>query len=544
VRVERVGLTDARGEFRVGNLEAGAYVLWADVSGMLTPAAFADVFGEGQTDPETLRQHFEVVELDGKAEREVTVRARRGGAVAGRVTYADGEPAVGLFVHLLRRAGGGFSQLPSRALGAAFGQLRTDDRGVYRAAGLPPGEYLVAVYESADHANGPDAPDSPLDLPGASDFLFRRQLLTTYYPSATSQKAAEAVAVRAGEEQADVDIVIADRALRTVAGVVRAARGGAPLRGVRVFLVPREGAAQSVVDSYLFEMEGAAVTDAEGRWRLSDLPDGLYTLVVKPPDGEERIGGAQSDNRNAAPPPGARPARRPRRYGPLRRELRLSADVDELLIELNDGARVAGTVVFEGGKGGLPDYVSVHALRASPSFTEAVGERLPSAIVRDGAFELEGLPPGKYFLHPREYPSGGPYLKAVTWQGRDLLREPLEVGEGAQVEGVRVVYGGDPAFLNVRVFLEAKTPAHNVNVFLLPAGAADWSLFAPQPYCSTGGAGHCRVSAAPGDYLVVVAPSIELSADPEQELRRRAAKATRVTLRANEEKALDTFFVR
>lgn len=543
-RVERAGLADARGEFRIGDLEAGAYVLWADVSGMLTPVAFAEVIADAPTDPETLRRHFDVIELDGKTEREVTLRARRGGAVTGRVTYADGEPAVGLSVHLLRRTDGRLSQVPARALGAASGQLRTDDRGVYRAAGVPPGEYLVAVYESADHTGGPTDPDSPLDLPGASDLFFGRQLLTTYHPSATSRKAAEAVSVRAGEEHADVDIVVADRALRSVAGVVRGARGGAPVRGARVYLVPHEGAGRTIVDTILFELEGAAVTDAEGRWRLRDLPDGLYTLVVKPPDEEERRGGVQSENRNAAPATNTRPARRPRRYAPLRRELRLTADVDELLVELNEGARVAGTIVVEGGKAGPHDYVYVHALRAAPSFTEAIGERVSGTVVRDGSFELEGLPPGKYFLHPREYPSGGPYLKAVTWQGRDLLREPLEVGEGTQIEGVRVVYGGDPAVLVVRVFIEGKTPAYNVNVFLLPAGAADWSLFAPQPYCSTSNVGLCRVSAAPGDYLVVATPSIEQTADPEQELRRRAAKAPRVTLRANEEKALDTFMVK
>jgi hypothetical protein len=219
--------------------------------------------------------------------------------------------------------------------------------------------------------------------------------------------------------------------------------------------------------------------------------------------------------------------------------LRVSADVDELVVELGEGARISGTVVVEGGKGAPFMYIS--AMRVAKTLMESVSEQGPNAEVSGGVFELEGLTPGKYFLHARDFSDeGGFYVKSVTWHGRDLLREPLEVSEGAHIEGVRVVYGSDPAALTVRVSRAGKQPAYNVNVFLLPADLSSWSVFKTQLFCSTGDDGSCRLTAPPGDYIVVTSPLVDLLTDPEQELRRRAPDAPRVTLRPNEEKTLDT----
>jgi hypothetical protein len=213
--------------------------------------------------------------------------------------------------------------------------------------------------------------------------------------------------------------------------------------------------------------------------------------------------------------------------------------VSELVIELGEGARISGSVVSEGGKA-LPS-AHIYAVRVVKNFAEAAGGGPPSAEVSAGSFMLEGLVPGKYFLHAREFSEQeGVYVKAMTWQGRDLLREPLEVGEGTQVEGVRVVYGSDPGVLNVRVKRGDKQPGYNVNAVLLPADMSRWSIFAPQFYCFTDGEGSCRINAPPGDYLVVIVPLDDIVAGPEAELRRRAPHAPRITLRANEQKTLET----
>lgn len=544
-RVDQAALTDAQGAYRISDLPPGLYVVWADVGGMLTPAGVSNGLGDSAYDVEELRRNFEVVELDGKNEREVSVRARRGGAITGRVAYSDGDPAVGVMVYLMRRSEGAPARRLTQPYGPSASSPRTDDRGVYRFAGLPAGEYLVVVAEPADHRGSGVSSGTVLDTPAMADIVFNQLLLTTFYPSASSPRAAEAVTVRAGEEQSEINVLIPDRELRSLAGVVRTARGGRPLREARVSVVPRDEQGGSARP--FFDMLGAATTDAEGRWRLREIPDGLYTLYVDPPEQDDRgeSGVSSTTNRNSSVHESvvaeeAARRRQRRRLAPLSRELRVSGDVAELVVELGEGARVSGTVTVEGGKSA--PYLHIYAAPAARTLEEAAGAVTASAPVSAGTFDLEGLTPGKYHLYARDYSEeGGLYLKSMTWQGRDLLREALDIGEGTQVEGVRIVYGSDPGVLQVRASRPEKRPAYNVSVIILPADLSQWTTFLPTQTCLTGVEGTCRVTVAPGDYLVVAADPTDLlrNPDPKAELRRRAADAPRVTLRPNEAKTLN-----
>ena len=236
----------------------------------------------------------------------------------------------------------------------------------------------------------------------------------------------------------------------------------------------------------------------------------------------------------------AAPPRRRKRYAPARRDVQVSGgDVTELAVELSEGGRVSGTVNVEGGKP-LPQLVQVVMMRAAArSIKDLEGEEPPRASAQDGTFTVEGVPPGKFFLRLYAWngqKKGGPYLKAVTWNGRDLMSEPLEVVEGEEVSGVRVVYSSDAAMLRARaVYAADKKPAQGIGVFLLPTDVSKWSLFASPSYCATGEEGECVISAAPGDYLVVYMRRVAVG-DIEAEVRRRAATAPRVSLRAGETK--------
>jgi hypothetical protein len=546
-RVDHGALTDARGAFRIGDVPAGRYVVWAAVEGMLSPLSFAH--GDRASDYAELGRHFTVVELDGKAEREVTVRARRGGAVTGRVTYADGDPAVGAQIHLLRRHEGEGRPAPTRVpVGDPF-RRRTDDRGVYRVAGLPPGDYFVAVSEPVDHTGKGYAPAEveAMAYSFSPDLQFSRQLLLTYHPSAASLKGAEAVTVRVGEESAGVDVTIPERELRTLSGVVRAARGGQPVVGAKISIGPRHNDVGG--DRPFLDLLDGAIADGEGRWQLQEIPDGLYTIHVRSPEEHELAGlealakanrdevGDDDDEQEDEDGPTRAPRRR--KFAPVARELRVSGDMSELVFEMGEGGRIAGSVTFEGGKSLSFTYIS--AQRVAKTVEESAGDGSPGTPVQGGTFELEGLTPGKYYLRPAVFEEDGDfYVKAITWQGRDLLREPLEVGEGTLITGVRVVYASDPAVLRVRVRRADKQPAYNLNVFLLPADLSRWSIFMPSLSCTTAGEGSCRINAPPGDYLVVAAPLSALLGDAEAQLRRRALDAPRVTLRAGEQKTLET----
>jgi hypothetical protein len=115
------------------------------------------------------------------------IRLVKGGVITGLVTDAKGDPIVGVPVRAT--TSGGLAAMMSGANGIGIGE--TDDRGIYRLYGLPPGQYAVKAGGGGQSirmlSSGYD-----LDAP-------------TYYPSG-SYDTAVPVSVRAGEETVGIDI--------------------------------------------------------------------------------------------------------------------------------------------------------------------------------------------------------------------------------------------------------------------------------------------------------------------------------------------------
>ncbi|HEX8338268.1 MAG TPA: carboxypeptidase-like regulatory domain-containing protein [Pyrinomonadaceae bacterium] len=540
-RGEYSAQTDARGDFRIAGVRAGAYYAFVDVPGVLSPIGFFSIeelraaqrapdLGEG-------RKYFDRVEVDGKQDATVTVRARRGGSIAGRVSYADGDPAVNVHVSLMRRAPDGrLQKYLTGANAVSISGLRTDDRGMFRLTGLPPGEYVVAVSESVNHG-APDSASADMsdDIPSALRGMLSQQFLMTFYPSATKAKEATAVKVELGDERADVDITIPERALRTVSGVVRARRGGRPVPRARVFIVRRDDQAPAPLAALLN-------ADEQGRWQLWEIPDGAYTIHVKPPEEYESapaVASVPDYNSNMSASNmntngGYSPPRRKRGYAPTRRDLEVSGDVSEFVVEVADGARISGTISVEGGA--PPPYAYVSVMRVADGVPVQDEVSLRSAYSAGAQFNVEGLAAGQYFLQATAGGSeSGLYLKSISWSGKDLLREPLELAEGSAAEGIRIVYASNPAKLSVTARAAGgKRPAPDVLVYLVPADLSAWSPHARPLFCMTGATGACHVAAPPGEYRVVALRRSGLPNAYEQEVRRRAASAPRVTLREGE----------
>ncbi|MDQ3919128.1 MAG: carboxypeptidase-like regulatory domain-containing protein [Acidobacteriota bacterium] len=566
-RPELSGLTDGRGEFRIANVPAGSYFAFVDVPGAISPLSFVNVSEllQGSPDFSPALKFFDTFETDGKEDKQIAVHARRGAALSGRVVYADGDPAINVAVSVMRRGEDG--RLVKFLTGAnvvALSALHTDDRGAFRVAGLPPGEYVVAVSEAADHG---DAGHARADgLGGVMEEFVNQQLLLTFYPSATSVKEATTLKLDAGDERSDVDITIPERELRNVSGYVRGRRDKQPVSHARVTIVRKDDEtsqlSQGPLSTYLQEeyAQNVTTTDEEGRWQFKEIPEGHYTISVKPLDEYETSSDliASDPTSYNAPVINANvtvtnanvtivsnmnvgaysPPRRKKGYAPARRDVEVSgSDVSEVAVELGDGGRISGSVTFEGG--GPPRYGEIMVLRVPEGAGEEGGETVNSSPTRGGEFSIEGLPPGRFFLKPQLYSEDdGPiYVKSITWNGRDLLREPLEIGDGTVVEGVRVLLARNPAKLNVVVARAGdKRPAANLAVFLVPANVSEWSPYSQELFCSTGERGGCTINAPPGDYAVVALPRLKTPSSVEAEVKRRAATAPRVTLRAGESK--------
>jgi hypothetical protein len=561
-RTDFGALTDGRGDFRIYGVSAGSYFAFTDVPGVLSPIGFVSINELRGDAPDftEARKFFDVIEVDGKQDVQVTVHARRGAALGGKVTYADGDPAVNVTVSVMRRGVDG--RLAKYVTGAnivSLSALRTDDRGVFRISGLPPGEYVIGVSESVEHGDNRSGGmrGRSDDISGMLDGLMGQQLLMTFHPSATSPKDASVVKVEAGDERGDIDIVIPERELRTVTGVVRGRLDRRPVANARVSIVRRDDEVSAVGgrDAYL-SMNGSsqnvATTDSEGFWQFKEIPDGPYTVYVKPSEEYENL---QADTANLngnvsvtitnanvmISNMNGREYRRPRKkkgYAPTRKDVTVSGgDMSEIEVELGDGGRVSGAISIEGGKPPLFSYVNV--MRVPEGAVEPGDMDAKNSSAEGSEFSIEGLPAGKFFIQPRTYDGEGGqvYLKSITWNGKDLLRAPLALTEGESAEGVQIVFSRNPATLRLSATRAGdKRPVLNVNVFLVPADAPGWSPYAQQLFCSTGDDGSCSVNAPPGEYHVVALPSKVKQGSVEAEIGRRVATAPRVSLHSGETK--------
>lgn len=544
-RSEYAGLTDARGDFRIHGVPAGTYYAFVDAPGLLSPVGFVSIeevrASGGTPDLGEGREFFDQVEVDGKQEVTVNVRARRGATIAGRVSYADGDPAVNVNLSLLRRSADGRVQkyLTGSNL-PALSAMRTDDRGMFRLMGLPPGEYLIGVNEAVSHGGegGASSGDEP---PGGYRGLFAPQLLISFYPSATSVKEAGIVKVEAGEERTNLDITIPERDLRTIAGVVRSRSGSRPIANARISIVRRDDplSPSGLWAAMLPPSESGSngtITDSEGRWQFVEIPDGPYQLQVTPPEEYEETPSVANANANSSTYE-YRPPKRKRSYAPTRRDLEVAgSDVSELVVELSEGARITGTVSVEGGTQPRYGHIAVMRLGEERGTADFVDSQY--GPLDNGRFAIEGLSGGKFLIYPsiaggdRE---GVTYLKSMTWNGKDIRREPLELAEGGVAEGVRIVYGRNPATLHVTVRSAAgKRLTGTFYVILVPIDLSTWTPYAQPFSCVAGDPGTCSISASPGEYRVLALGRLTQPGAYEQEVRRRALTAPRVTLREGE----------
>jgi len=180
----RMTTTDTEGNFQVAGLDPVLYGIFAFTPAYITPPR----------DPDSPPNYYRIGDA-------VTINLIKGGVITGSVQTANGEPVVQVAVRavMIRDANG---QAPRYT--AFQTQKATDDRGIFRLYGLPPGTYVVASGGRGAFTSFFDPYDT--DAP-------------TYAPSSPRDTAAE-ITVRAGEEVSGVDIRHRGEPGRTVSGFV------------------------------------------------------------------------------------------------------------------------------------------------------------------------------------------------------------------------------------------------------------------------------------------------------------------------------------
>lgn len=138
-RLNRSVTTDSDGRFRFEQLPAAEYTLTAVKGGFVDATYGARRFGPASSGAPIVGTP--VTLSAGQKIEDIRFPIPRGGVITGTVVDEFGDPAFNVVVRALRLAvvNGERTVQPAGLPGT------TDDRGIFRIAGLPPGEYLVTA---------------------------------------------------------------------------------------------------------------------------------------------------------------------------------------------------------------------------------------------------------------------------------------------------------------------------------------------------------------------------------------------------------------
>lgn len=389
--------TDAEGRFRLNVEEAGRY--------RVMPFAPAYVSSNEQGVAKV------ITVAPGEEIKDVDFALVPGGVITGHVLTPDGRPAIAERIAVTPVAQPDQSQ-PTLNLPNAI--LETDDRGVYRVFGLPPGRYLVSAGTGGESV--------------AADVYNRRFAYPrTFHPNVIEEAKATVVEVSTGSETANVDITLSRRAESfTASGRIIDARSSQPMAGVTFgYAATRDNT----------RISGAPVqnlqTDAEGKFVIRKLTPGRYVVFV-------------SGNKDTNV------------YSEMLPFEVTKGDVTDLELTAEQGSSVSGTVVVEGATDanilGKLTGVSVANILYQPEMIWTA--QAPPVISPDGSFRFNGLRPGKLKIvnNAQQLPRGFSVLRVE----RDGIaqRDGIEISDGGgNITGVRIVmaYGNGTVRGNVTV---------------------------------------------------------------------------------------------
>lgn len=521
---EVTGLTNERGEFEIKGVVEGRYFMSVSTPGVLTPFSALgsldqmrpDSFASASAD---ISRDFQEIVVNGINDTDVMITVKRGAAITGRIMYADGAEATGVRVEVLRKKDGQYSPVITSLgdvfgamFGGASGGLRTDDRGVFRVAGLPAGEYVVRVVENVTHTEKTSGRDIEfMAILGFSP----SSMVATYYPNTSDAKKAEIIKVALGQETAEINIILPDRELHDLKGIVVNKATRAPLKNIEVTLKSEN----DVVSIFGAEGESGKknTTDEQGRWSYKQLPAGKYTLTVKPTGREE-----MSDGKTQK-------AKQPK-FAQTQKEIVVEdKDIVDLTVELGYGATISGTIAFDNQQP-FEQPIFIVAADENGKFSES--DYIGSPYYNDGnkpapkkaqEFKIEGVPAGKVFLNASA--GGGSdgdgerqfYVKSILYGGADISRTSVETREGEEIKNVQIVLSRDVGKLKGSVVKTDKTPAAGAKVWLVSTDKGLWENVDAQLYAQANADGEFEIAGAPGEYFVILYNEKFLDGDDEKD---------------------------
>jgi hypothetical protein len=155
-------------------------------------------------------------------------------------------------------------------------------------------------------------------------------------------------------------------------------------------------------------------------------------------------------------------------------------DIAGLSVALHSGARISGSLVFEGTKEQpTGDQLQRASVQINPIAGTAPVQILTAAkrVEANGQFASVGYPPGKYTVSAALPPiqAGGVAwrFKSATFRGRDVSDEGLTVA-GEDVSGLVITFTDRSTEVRGTVADAKGQPDPNASVVVLPADSQAW----------------------------------------------------------------------
>ena len=470
--------SDRAGHFRMGDLKPGTYILMPELRGF--------VFGQPRKGPPFPNVQLKAGENITDFKLEMIPHA----VITGRVLDDDGEPIQNVYV-MLEQAGPPMASANFNMMGSGLGGV-TDDRGIYRIAGLP-GKYYVQATLNRYQQRKEIRTDGSLP----PDFI------TTYYPNTGSKDTAVVVDSNPGSSTSGIDIRMARSGAKnqtfTISGIVRGVAKGTMNAWV---------ALQPSLETGVFTGSSGVVIQEDGKFVFSGVRPGKYTIMASAPDRSSApldITVGTSDITDleftVAPraalegalevigdPPGplndkwrialvqvSMLGQETPRGGdvapdgsfhftgtsPVRMRVKLASaphdafvksvvlngtqiEGDEFALPVHDsqlkvqvsrhGASISGSVLAPDGSPVINGIASVTLVSDPDKFTLLQMSRDRTQVGPDGKYEFHGIPPGRYRIVAVDPFQSSDMNKPGTLKKLALTQPEMEIKEGAKIK--------------------------------------------------------------------------------------------------------------
>jgi protocatechuate 3,4-dioxygenase beta subunit len=508
----RVTMTDENGAFELPELPAGHYTLSASKAGYI-------LVNFGQRRPLRAGRPIEV--RDQQRVRDIDFRLPRGSAITGRVVDQDGEPLVRASIRALRYR---FVQGDRRI--EPGGAAETDDRGIFRIYGVPPGTYFVsATAQPADigamrmmtESGGRGGMTISLES-NSPDAAAGLTYAPTYYPGVAALSDATPITVPISEEVAGVDFTLQLVTAARVTGIVLGGAAG----GATVMLVPDDTRG---VGGQTY----SARAGRDGTFSILNVPPGRYLAIARGGTGGRGGGGGRGGQQDSY-------AVQPLSVsGPL---------VSDVSLVLAAGMTVTGQVTFDGAT--TPSAQDISRVRIglwtpSSSSLPMVGGQMNTTPRQDGSFSFSNVPSGNRTVRVSGLPQAWT-LKAVFLDSREVTDEMVDFKPSETAGRLAIMLTDKATTLTGAVVDEKGQALTDYTVIAFPADSNLWrpmSRFIQAGRPDKDGTYTLR-GLPPGEYLVRAVDDVDQGEwyDPDllQQLR---AGASRVILQEGDTKSQD-----